>query len=475
MKKGLPIIALVLCIAFSACQMGNTANNSDVSQISSEITDTQTAHYDEHSTNDNLLTETETYMDKLMSVDPLSENDFLGGRFIDIWGDEKANVLGDGKAFALLSNDEESWNVVYTQNGGKDWIQSGNYVGHPDCFAILENGMILSFSYDDSAERCVSDVQVLKFNEETKNIESNSIENWFDIFEFKDNLSYRIGKVHYIGNNMLYTEIYEIPDTYDEAVSHWDSYWNRVYTGSVTLDSETLIPVKFTDIETDRHRIEQKAEENKKENTNVSVATAEDNDNLSYEQKICTIDPWSVFINYPGYITNEEVTFLDLFIKGRANVISPGKAFAITCPQGIGMSKTVAEVYYTADGGKNWEHIDSRFEVNSGFDSIPLDNGKILYFLNPGVISRLTPIVTLLSFDTQEKSLVEEELSNWFDVFNIEREIYISEITCFSNDDDSLYKAKINLKSSDYGESYELFDGYVFIDKETLQPTKIEK
>ena len=485
MKKNLLLVTLVLIFIFSSCQIDVARKNNENFENQSIL---ETANV--VSTYDSPLME-QTYMGKILSVSPWNYNSVLDGMFIDILGDETANVLDNGKAFAMLSNGggmgKEGWKPVYTQDGGDTWIEGNDYfvepLGYKD-FAVLENGMILHFLfpynyYGDNAS--ASDVQVLTFNEETKTIEKESVENWFDVFKLEDNLSYAVTYAHYIGNNTLSIKIDEIIKTPDENAAG-NRTGKCLYYGNVVLDPKTMLPIQFTEIDEKKKTSDGSLEQGSSKEK-ISEGSINNTDNLSYEQKLCTIDPWSRFLTERASGTAKEVTFLDLLIMNRANVIANGKAFVITYSDSVGMSQVTGTVYFTENGGMDWENVGYYSRINSApLLMVAFDNGKILSFHGPDELTNLqTPVVNILNFNLQNKHLDSEGVSGWFDIFETSSQIYISEIACVGKESDMLkdggYKIKLQLisrRNTDAVDSKVLFDGYVIIDPDTLQPISIE-
>lgn len=486
-KKYLFIFAMSLALILSSCGISEsekTSSNLTLSQIAAESDD---------NASEKSISTSNTYMENLMSINPWNENEVLSGRFIDLLGEGTANVLDDKKAFAMISEGgemgKEGWSIAYTENGDKGWFQCKSsffeQLGYKD-FAILENGKIIHFLFATATQSAENlnphgtEVQILSFNEKTENLDAEELENWFDIFNFEDNISFAVTDATYIGNYTLSLTI-EKMSLEDKGLWVNNNTGDFLYHGNVVLDSKTLLPKELKEIESDSESpSEPETAEEERHQAETAKVYFNENENMTYEEELCTIDPWSRFLNDRAKGEANEITFLELLINNRANVIGNGKAYAITSNDSAGMHQTTGIVYYTNDGGKTWEDIDYYNRVYGTESLVSLENGKILSFYIPdsNIIHEKmeAPLVTELSINTEEKSLEKNGILNWFDIFNIDKALKLTEIYYIGADEDDGYVLKIKLESNDEKDNSEidsvLYDGYVVIDSETLLPVK---
>ena len=476
MKRIIVISILAVSMMLSSCDYSEKADESLHDIGTDSLTDLESRIPESVDTASKSISSYNSYIftERLTSIDIWNEKDVINGRFIDYFGEENANVLGDGKAFALTYQASETgnsgWTPVYTLNNGKEWLQGGGFLDESfgdNYFTIIEDGRLMCFA-SSSMALYFSNVTSISFSEDTSSLDVTELENWYDIFEFKEDKSFVVTIAHYVGNYTLNITINEMElNTNDDGNEEWIKNNYYLYSGDVVLNPETLMPVELKEIsagsDTSITATEQKASSNE----------------FSYNELLCTIDPWSRFLSDRASGSENEVTFLDLLISDHANVTGIGKAFIITSNEDVGMHKTAGKVYYTENGGADWADAGYYYRGVGAEEFLSLPNGKILNFHRHILMpDEKMPSTAVLSFGEQSKQLHEDVIYNWFGIFDLDETVYVSDASYTGVDyitqDFTGYVIKMQIKKlNDYytKDSDEvLYDNYVVIDKETLLP-----
>ena len=126
-----------------------------------------------------------------------------------------------------------------------------------------------------------------------------------------------------------------------------------------------------------------------------------------YEKLLASISDEHTFESFA-----ETVTFSQLNAHGLANVISEGKAYALTYASG-GAGSLMFDLWHTSDGGANWEKGEGISFFNGSTSRFAVEDGRLVALIHMNSDFEDVPRAYCISC-SEDFQLTVTEIEGWF-------------------------------------------------------------
>ena len=180
-----------------------------------------------------------------------------------------------------------------------------------------------------------------------------------------------------------------------------------------------------------------------------------------YEKLLASVSDQHKFESFA-----ETVTFSQLNAAGLANVISEGKAYALTYASG-GAGSLMYDMWYTTDGGANWEKGEGVSFFNGITSRFAVEDGRLVALIHMSSSFEDVPKAYAVSC-SEDFKLTVSEIEGWFSSPSIPKDKPFNAYAEYKGN----YVLGLTLKAqTDESETEEpFFSEDITLDPQTLAP-----